>query len=113
MNRKIERELEKIKNIIVSTAPVEQIWLFGSYAYGTPRKDSDLDIYVVLKDDAPYREVEILDKIGLALFGKKSVPTDILALKKNRFIFIEVTAGSYENLRHKANYSIQMLSNQE
>jgi len=29
----------------------EKIILFGSYAYGKPHKDSDIDIYVVTKDN--------------------------------------------------------------
>jgi predicted nucleotidyltransferase len=29
----------------------EKIILFGSYAYGNPDKDSDIDLYVVTKDD--------------------------------------------------------------
>ncbi|MDR3110323.1 MAG: nucleotidyltransferase domain-containing protein, partial [Planctomycetaceae bacterium] len=41
MDKKIADELETIKNIIVQTVPVEQIYLFGSYAYGTPNEDSD------------------------------------------------------------------------
>ena len=65
MDKKVADELEFIKNIIVETVPVEQIWLFGSYAYGTPNKESDLDIYVVLKDDAPMRPGEAMDMIGL------------------------------------------------
>jgi len=43
----VESELDKLKDIIVNTVPVEQIYLFGSYANGTPHKDSDLDLYVV------------------------------------------------------------------
>jgi predicted nucleotidyltransferase len=85
MDTKIKDELEIIKNIIVQTVPVEQIYLFGSYAYGTPGENSDLDIYVVLKDDAPYRELEVMDMIGLALYKKKSHPLDLLVLKKARF----------------------------
>ncbi|GHU65885.1 hypothetical protein FACS189447_05670 [Spirochaetia bacterium] len=85
MNANIADELEIIKNIIINTVPVEQIWLFGSYAYGTPKEDSDLDIYVVLKDDAPMRAVEAGTEIGLALYKKKSMSTDILVLKKERF----------------------------
>ena len=85
MDKKVADELELIKNVIVETVPVEQIWLFGSYAYGTPIKESDLDIYVVLKDDAPMRPVEAMDMIGLSLYKKKSMRTDILALKKERF----------------------------
>ena len=30
----------------------EAIYLFGSYAWGEPNKDSDLDFYIVLKEDA-------------------------------------------------------------
>ncbi|MDR0610151.1 MAG: nucleotidyltransferase domain-containing protein, partial [Planctomycetaceae bacterium] len=41
----IKDELDILTRIIVETVPVEQIYLFGSYAYGTPHKDSDLDLY--------------------------------------------------------------------
>jgi len=30
---------------------LDKIILFGSYAYGTPNEDSDIDLYVVTKDD--------------------------------------------------------------
>ncbi len=46
----IRSELDTLTKIIVDTVPVEQIYLFGSYAYGTPHTDSDLDLYVVLKN---------------------------------------------------------------
>ena len=42
-------KLDTITKIIADTVPVETIYLFGSHAYGTPHKDSDLDLYVVLK----------------------------------------------------------------
>lgn len=29
----------------------EKIILFGSYAYGTPTEESDIDLYIVTKDD--------------------------------------------------------------
>jgi len=44
MEAAIKEELDKLKEFIIHTVPVEQIWLFGSYAYGTPHKDSDLDL---------------------------------------------------------------------
>ena len=43
MNNKIQTELDKLKEIITKTLPIDQIYLFGSYAYGNPHKDSDLD----------------------------------------------------------------------
>jgi predicted nucleotidyltransferase len=96
MNRAVQEQIDLIKNIIVKTLPVEQIYLFGSYAYGTPHKDSDLDFYVVLKDDIPCREVEAMDKIGLALWGHKTMPTDILVAKKSRFNY-RLSALTLEN----------------
>jgi len=41
----VVREAHLNPEFIIQTVPVEQIWLFGSYAYGTPHKDSDLDSY--------------------------------------------------------------------
>jgi predicted nucleotidyltransferase len=83
----IQKELDALTKIIVETVPVEQIYLFGSYAYGTPHKDSDFDIYVVLKDDAPMREVEAMDAIGLAIYKKEPRPVDLLVDKKSKFLY--------------------------
>ncbi len=46
-------EIEKIKrDIIKALKPLDpkDIILFGSYAYGVPREDSDIDLYIVTKD---------------------------------------------------------------
>lgn len=47
-------DIEAIKfEIIERLKPLnpEKIILFGSYAYGTPHEDSDIDLYVVTNDD--------------------------------------------------------------
>ena len=47
-------DIEKIKSEIVDIlTPLNpnKIILFGSYAYGTPHKESDIDLYVVTNDD--------------------------------------------------------------
>ena len=54
----IKDDLEILKEIILEKVPTDQIWLFGSYAYGTPNKNSDIDIYIVMKDDAQMRELD-------------------------------------------------------
>jgi predicted nucleotidyltransferase len=46
--------IEELKPLIVeklSSLNLNQIILFGSYAYGTPNKDSDIDLYVVTNDE--------------------------------------------------------------
>lgn len=48
-----EELIQEIKNRIVSAVHPEKIILFGSYAYGTPTKDSDLDLLVILPTEEP------------------------------------------------------------
>ena len=86
MNKEVQAELDKLKELIINAVPVEQIYLFGSYAYGTPHKDSDLDLYVVLKDDLPMRDLDAGLQISLAIARKKSMPVDIIAKNKKDFV---------------------------
>ena len=44
-------EINEIVNIILENVPALEIYLFGSFANGTARKDSDYDFYVVVPDD--------------------------------------------------------------
>ena len=47
-------DIEKLKDEIVERLkPLDpdKVILFGSYAYGTPTEDSDIDLYVVTKDE--------------------------------------------------------------
>ena len=81
----IKQNLDEISRIIAETVPVESIYLFGSYATGTPNKDSDLDLYVVFKDEMPMRELDAITAIHMAISPAKNKPIDILGLKQNRF----------------------------
>jgi len=85
MEKRIQDELEVLKGIIVDTVPVEQIFLFGSYAYGTPHADSDLDIYVVMAENADIREIDAMRLIHKAIRDKKTMPVDVVVSKKNKF----------------------------
>ena len=78
MNETSRTELEQIKEIIRNTVDPEGIYLFGSFAYGEPREDSDYDIYVVLPDDGP-RPLEAIFQIRMALLPVQKRPFDILA----------------------------------
>jgi len=51
MDDKIQSQIDLIRDSILQVLPAEAIYLFGSYAYGIPGDDSDLDIYVVVPDD--------------------------------------------------------------
>jgi len=86
MNTVIQEELDKLKELIINAIPVEEIYLFGSYAYGTPHKNSDLDLYVVLKDGLPMRDLDAGLQIRFAIDRKKSMPVDIIAKNKSAFL---------------------------
>jgi predicted nucleotidyltransferase len=86
MEDAVRAELEKLTELIINAIPVEQIYLFGSYAYGKPHEYSDLDLYVVLKDEVLMRDLDAGLQISLAIARKKSMPVDIIAKKKKDFL---------------------------
>lgn len=61
-----ERCIAKLSEQIVREFQPERIILFGSYAYGQPRPDSDVDLLVVLpfEGKAFRKSVEILNRIS-------------------------------------------------
>jgi len=85
MEKKVQDELNTLKGIILNTVPVEQIFLFGSYAGGTPHADSDLDIYVVMPDSADIRDIDAMQKISLAMYDKIRMPVDLVVSKRDNF----------------------------
>ena len=46
------------KDLIKEKGRIEHIYLFGSYAFGKIRYDSDIDLLVITKDDLSYCEKE-------------------------------------------------------
>ena len=76
MDVRIQQDLDLFRDNVLKVVPAEAIYLFGSYAYGTPNAESDLDVYVVVPDDIEdlgdlYGEVNLL-------WRKRPVPLDLL-----------------------------------
>jgi predicted nucleotidyltransferase len=71
MNTQTQQNLDLIKESVLQAVPAEAIYLFGSYAYGTPREDSDLDVYVVVPDDTAELGELYADIVGL--IGQKRI----------------------------------------
>ena len=82
----INNDIIAIKDSILSKTgdKCEKIILFGSYAYGTPHKDSDYDFYVVLKDDAE-NPIRVMQKIYEFICDTNYTPVDVVANYKTRF----------------------------
>jgi predicted nucleotidyltransferase len=83
----INDDIIAIKNTILDTVgeTCEKIILFGSHAYGIPRKDSDYDFFVVLEDDSE-KPILALQKIYRNLAKRPMLtPVDVLANYKSHF----------------------------
>lgn len=52
----IQTQIDLIRDQLISKYKPQKIILFGSYAYGEPTKDSDVDILVVADTDKKFHE---------------------------------------------------------
>jgi predicted nucleotidyltransferase len=68
----------------VDQGVVKKIYLFGSYAYGEPDGDSDIDLCVII--DNRRNDLKAYLKIALALFDHKIMPVDLLVYKEKNFL---------------------------
>ncbi|MEG2097377.1 MAG: nucleotidyltransferase domain-containing protein [Pseudoflavonifractor sp.] len=84
MDQVIQNELDTITGIIVNTLTVEQIYLFGSFAYGTATENSDFDLFVVIPDGS-MRPLTAMQEIGYAIFGLTRRPVDVLVGTRSSF----------------------------
>ena len=68
--------LETVKQRLVAEFQPEQIWLFGSHAWGTPTNDSDVDLMVILpqSDERPIRR----DQRAQSCLGRLPIAADVL-----------------------------------
>jgi len=82
---KLSEEILKIKDAIISAVEVEKLYLFGSYAYGTPREDSDYDFYMVIPNGG-MRPIDASTEARLAVWDINK-PMDILAATSERFAY--------------------------
>ena len=84
MKSKIQNDITSIIKAITSNTKIENVFLFGSWAYGEPKPDSDLDIYLVIPDnDADISDLNA--EIRFALYKKLSLPLDLVIAKKSVF----------------------------
>jgi predicted nucleotidyltransferase len=78
VDAKIQQDLDLIKESVLQAVPAEAIYLFGSYAYGTPDKDSDIDIFVVVPDGTAELSELYADIRGLIRKKKRRMELDLL-----------------------------------
>ncbi|MBK1810775.1 nucleotidyltransferase domain-containing protein [Clostridium sp. YIM B02505] len=84
MPQDIKIELNNLVKEIYDVFDISSIYLFGSYAYGTPNEDSDLDICIIT-DNKSKRKVEIMKLVRKAMAKVQSMPVDLLVYYSDEF----------------------------
>ena len=79
----ISDKIKKISDIITDNYNVEKIFLFGSYARGDEKNDSDIDICILINNDD--KKLNIVRTIRKALYDNISNPVDLLVYKPDEF----------------------------
>ena len=102
-----QEKIREVADKIVKEYKPEKIILFGSYAWGKPGLDSDVDLFIVKKTNRSSRE--IAREISQAIFPRQ-FPLDILVytpseverkIKEDRNLFIEDIINNGEVLYEK------------
>ena len=80
----IQDDLDAIVSRIGAILPEAKVLLFGSYATGEYRNDSDIDLCVIAPEYQE-RRMEVLCSIRAAIRGATKLPVDILAFTDEEF----------------------------
>lgn len=75
--------LDEIKNILIKTFNPVEIYIFGSYAWGHPGEDSDLDLLIVT--DVLTQKPWEAQSLGHKALFDVDIPKDIIVLSKSDF----------------------------
>jgi predicted nucleotidyltransferase len=84
--------LETATQRLVAEFQPEQIWLFGSHAWGTPDADSDIDLFVIVSqsDERPIRR----DQRAQRCLGRLPVSADVLVRTRREVNRVREVLGS-------------------
>ena len=78
-SQEARKEITTILGKLIAEYVPQQVILFGSYAYGNPRPDSDIDLLII--KDTPERFIDRWVTVRRILSdAKRSLPLDTLVL---------------------------------
>lgn len=70
-----QEEIKEISNKIIDNYNPEKIILFGSYAWGIPGPDSDVDLFIIKNDNKP--SLEMMREVN-RIFAERNFALDVL-----------------------------------
>lgn len=84
MDMDIKQEIINITNEIIEATSAAKIYLFGSFAYGEPDNDSDIDLCIIT-NDRHIRKRDLIKSIRKSISKVATMPVDILIYDKEEF----------------------------
>ncbi len=94
--------INEIKQRLIALYNPVEIYLFGSYAWGSPDDESDLDLLIVVDECDPQKRYAVMAKGHHALLDMRNVATDIVVLSKEEFDDVSNDpVRMFYNIRHK------------
>ncbi|MEW6377967.1 MAG: nucleotidyltransferase domain-containing protein [bacterium] len=93
-----QEQIDEITNKIVENFHPQKIILFGSYAYGTPTEESDLDLLIIKDSDLPAR---LQNHMVRKLLADSLIPVDVIVKTPHEFEVYKDIIGTVIYPAHK------------
>ena len=97
----IQDKLIVIKEAILKNVPAKKIYLFGSYAYGKPKKKSDIDIYGIIPDNFDKGIIDTIGEVANYLYRYDILNVDLFLVKESKFLFYKENSSFEETIYNK------------
>jgi len=92
-----KRQINTLAKTIVKKFRTKKIFLFGSYAYGEPQSESDVDLCIIT-DLANRRKIELIRDIRREINLNFEMPIDILLYDNKEFNERAIHKNTLEHL---------------
>lgn len=99
-----KQTINTIKDRLVKAYHPLKIYLFGSYAWGTPTEDSDLDLLIIVSRSTKHSYERAVK--GYHALREMTIPKDILVFTKKEF---EERSSDVTTLCYKAKHEGKIL----
>lgn len=96
MPQDIQSEVGKLIKEVNKLNYIERIYLFGSFAYGNPNRDSDIDLCFITNDNK-VRKRELVRDIRKSIARVAEMPVDILVYDKDEFFERAALESTFEH----------------
>lgn len=88
--------ISEISNKLIQCLNPETIYLFGSYVWGSPDENSDIDLMILIKEYSESR-IKLTTKAYREIREYSQYPTDLLIRTSEEFNKYAILEGSLNN----------------